>query len=170
MTTQAAPTADHIRDYCAKHPGKLTLHVARELGVAEAEVVRHLPDDRSIELDTGRFTEIVEQFEPVGDVHVIVTNGAATLESVGTFGGFSASGGYFNVRTESLDMHIRADRIGAAFAVRKPSHMDGAQTLSVQFFDADGASAFKVFFVFGGSTPPPDRVKAWESLVNNFRK
>ena len=33
--------------------------------------------------------------------------------------------------------------------MKKPGHMDGIDTLSIQFFDPSGAAAFKVFLTFG---------------------
>src|SRR5262245_60544013 len=140
-----------VREALERNPGTMTMQLARELGVAEAEVVRALPDGRAVELDVGRWEEIIRAFEGLGTVHVIVSNGATTLEAVGQFGGFSTWGDFFNVQTKSLDMHLRFAELAAVFAVEKPGHMDGVRTLSLQFFDRTGGSAFKVFLTFGGS-------------------
>src|SRR5947208_1782852 len=99
----------------------MTLQLARGFGVPEAEIVRAFPAARTIEPDAARWEEIVRGFEPWGDVHVIESNGAATLEAVGTFGNFSTWCEFFNVQTKSLDMHIRWSELGAIFAVQKPS-------------------------------------------------
>jgi putative hemin transport protein len=88
-------------------------------------------------------------FEELGTVRVIVSNGCATAELEGQFGGFSRTGPFFNVQTPSLDMHIRWEELGAAFAVEKPGHLDGVNTLSFQFYDRTGAAGFKVFLNFG---------------------
>jgi putative heme iron utilization protein len=80
-------------------PTRMTLQLARDLAVPEAEVVRALPDGRSVELDLGRWEELLRSFEALGQVHVIVSNGAATLEAVGRFGGFRTWGEFFNVQT-----------------------------------------------------------------------
>ena len=52
-------------------------------------------------------------------------------------------------------MHIRGARLATVFAVVKPSHIDGVDTLSFQFYDRDGAAAFKVFVTFGGKKAAP---------------
>src|SRR5262249_61832385 len=109
------------------------------------------------------------RLESFGRVHVIVSNGGATLEANGEFGGFSTTGDFFNIRTKSLDMHIRWREIGAAFAVEKPGHLDGKKTLSFQFFDRAGHSAFKVFLSFGG-TIPPEKAERFLQFRENFRK
>lgn len=63
----------------------------------------------------------------------------------GQFGGFSTAGEFFNVQTETLDMHIRWQQLAAVFAVEKPGYLDGIGTRSIQFFDQTGAAALKVF-------------------------
>jgi putative hemin transport protein len=161
---------DRIRAAFAANPRKMTLQLCRELGVCEEQVIRALPEGMVAELDASRFEELVRAFEPLGGVHVIVTNGACTLESFGTFGNFSTFGDYFNVQTKTLDMHVRAGQIGAAFAVEKPGHMDGVNTLSFQFYDRAGSAAFKVFLTFGGSAPKPERVAQFNDLRQRFRR
>ena len=160
---------DDVRAAVAKDPGRMTMQLARELGVPEAEIVRALPDGRAVELDSARWEELVRSFEGLGELHVIVSNGGATLEAVGRFGEFSTWGEFFNVQTESLDMHIRWPELGAVFAVDKPSHMNGVSTLSVQFFDKAGHAAFKVFFNFGGK-PSPERAAKFAELRQAFRR
>ena len=161
--------ASRIRDAVAQNLGKMTMQLARELGVPEVEVIRALPDGRATELDVGRWEELIRGLEPLGTLHVIVTNGAATLEAVGEFGNFSTWGEFFNVQTRSLDMHIRWAQLGTAFAVEKPSHMNGVNTLSFQFYDRKGDAALKVFLNFGGEVPP-ERVAQFARLRDAFRK
>ncbi len=151
-------------------PAQMTMQLARQVGVPEVEIIRRLPEGRSVELDIGRWEELIYSLETLGQVHVIVTNGSTTFEMVGQFGGFSTFGEFFNVQTSSLDMHIRYEQLGAAFAVQKPGHTDGVNTLSFQFYDRAGQAAFKVFLTFGGSPPAPERLAAFELLRERFRK
>jgi putative hemin transport protein len=166
-TTEANEFSERIRAAIARAPAKMTMQIARELDVPELEVIRRLPDGRAIELDITRWEELIRAFEAFGAVHVLVTNGAATLESVGQFGNFSTWGEFFNVQTKTLDMHIRWPNLGAAFAVEKPSHMSGINTLSFQFYDKSGHAAFKVFLNFGG-TPGPDLVGRFQQVRDRF--
>lgn len=161
--------AEQIRAEFEKSPRKMTVQLARELGVPEADVIRALPGGLSVELDAGRWEELLRALEAFGQVHVIVTNGATTLESFGTFGGFSLFGEYFNVQTKSLDMHIRFQQIAAVFAVEKPGHMDGVKTLSLQFYDRSGAAAFKVFLSFGSEPAAPERYDRFAAIREQFR-
>jgi putative heme iron utilization protein len=164
-----ANRSERIRAAVRASPGKMTLQLAHELGVPEADVVRALPEGRVVELDAARWEEILRGFAGLGAVHVIVSNGAATLEAVGEFGGFSTWNEFFNVQTETLDMHIRWPQLGAVFAVEKPSHMNAVPTFSVQFFDRAGAAALKVFFNFGGRATP-EREKQFAAMRERFRK
>src|SRR5262245_42732365 len=102
---QAAP--DRIRAAVARNPRQMTLQLARDLGVPEVEVIRAFPPDRVTELDVSRWEELLRGLEAFGPVRVLVSNGAATVEVDGRFGGFSTTGEFFNVQTDSLDMHIR---------------------------------------------------------------
>jgi putative heme iron utilization protein len=161
--------ANRLAAALGRNPRAMTLQLARDLGVPEVEVIRALPDGRAVELDISRWEELIRALEPLGKMHVIVSNGAVTLEAVGAFGNFSTFGEFFNVQTK-LDMHIRWRQLGAAFAVEKPGHLDGVPTLSVQFYDVAGAAAFKVFLTFGGSAPSPERVAQFAALRERFRR
>jgi putative hemin transport protein len=159
-----------IRAVIRENPTKMTMQVARELGVPEVEVIRALPDNRAVELDAARWEEVIRSFEDLGPVHVIVSNGCVTSEVVGQFGNFSTWGEFFNVQSKSLDLHIRWRQLAAAFAVEKPSHMNGINTLSFQFYDRAGCAAFKVFLNFGSADPSPEQLTQFAGLRDRFRK
>jgi putative heme utilization carrier protein HutX len=150
---------DRIRAAVEKNPRKMTLQLARDLGVPEVEVIRAFPPDRVTELEIARWEELLRSLEQLGQVRVLVSNGAATIEVDGQFGGFSTAGEFFNVQTDTLDMHIRWRELAAVFAVEKPGHMDGMGTRSFQFFDQTGAAAFKIFLNFGGPIAPEREAK-----------
>jgi putative heme iron utilization protein len=164
-----AEQRDRIRTALRNAPAQMTLQLARQLDVPESEIIREMPDGRSLELDLARWQELFEAFEQLGTVTVIVSNGAVTCETRGRFGGFSRWGEFFNVQSDTLDLHIRHARLGCVFAVVKPSHMDGGRTLSFQVFDADGHSALKVFLNFGGR-PSAEHEAAFEEMRERFRK
>ncbi len=138
QSNQLAETSERIRAAVAKNPRRMTLQLARDLGVPEVEIIRAFPPERVTELDIARFEELLRSLEGLGAVRVLVSNGATTIEVDGQFGGFSTAGEFFNVQTDTLDMHIRWQQLAAVFAVEKPGHMDGAATRSFQFFDQTG--------------------------------
>ena len=158
-----------IRAKLAASPTQMTLQLARDLGVAEADVIRCMPEGQSVELDPTHWRQLLEAMPPFGRVHVIVSNEAVTMESNGEFGNFSTTGDFFNVQTKTLDMHIRWTSLGTIFAVVKPSHQTGISTLSYQFYDKDGHSAFKVFLTIGNHAAPPSLQKRFEELRAKHR-
>jgi len=171
MNPPPAVSADLRERICQtllEQPNRMTMQLAREFGVPEVEIVRAMPEGRAVELDIGRWEELIRSLEGLGTLHVIVSNGAATLEAVGAFGNFSTWDEFFNVQTKTLDMHIRWPNLGAAFAVEKPSHMSGVNTCSFQFFDRDGHAAFKAFLNFGGALSA-ERARAFQDLRTSFQ-
>jgi putative hemin transport protein len=160
---------DRIRAAVEKYPRKMTLQLARDLGVPEVEVIRAFPPERVMELDISRWRELLESLVAFGSVRVLVSNGATTIEVDGRFGGFSTAGEFYNVQTDSLDMHIRWQQLAALFAVEKPGHMDGTATRSFQFFDQSGAAALKVFVNFGGQIAP-EREAQFVEIRTKFKR
>lgn len=169
---QMETTVDHqlIRNAFNEDRSQMTMMLAHKLRVPEVEIIRALDGDTSYELDFARWEEIIRAFEALGDVTVIVSNGATTIEAFGQFGGFSNKDGFLNVRSKSLDMHIRGWELASVFAFRKPSHLDKHESLSIQFFDRRGNSAFKVFLNFGGKDPAPELVQTYNGLIGKFKK
>src|SRR5438309_1433598 len=89
-----AQTSERIRKALETNHRKMTVQLARELGGSEVEGIRCLPAGQTVELDVSRWEELIRRFEPLGQVHVIATNGAVTLECFGQFGNFSTWGEY----------------------------------------------------------------------------
>ena len=156
--------AAQVHKALAQNHNQTTLMLASQLEVPEVEVIRALPEGAFSELDIARWEELIRSFESLGKVHVIVS-----LEAFGQFGGFSSTEGFFNVQSKSLDMHIRSKELAAVFAVRKPSHVDGKETISFQFYDRRGAAAFKVFLTFGGHAPSAELAAQFDRLIQQFR-
>jgi putative heme iron utilization protein len=159
-----------IREAYNADRSQMTMMLAHQLRVQEVEILRALEGDTADELDFSRWEEIIRAFEPLGNVTVIVSNGATTIEVFGQFGKFSNKEGFLNVRTDTLDMHIRGWELASVFAFRKPSHLDRHESLSFQFFDKRGNAAFKVFLNFGGSEPSPELKQTYNDFIQKFKK
>jgi putative hemin transport protein len=158
-----------ISAFLRENPQTMTIMVAHQFGVPELEIVRLLPDGRARELDPARAVQLIEAFAALGPLYVIVSSGTVILEAHGVFGGFSKTGPFFNVQTDTLDMHIRHKDLSAIFAVQKPSHMTALGTLSFQFFNPSGNSAMKVFLNFGAADPTPEQAAHFDRLVQEFK-
>ena len=159
-----------------EEPRLMTPLLARELGLPEAQLFRLLPESMCTELHIaeGNHIRLLKALERLGRVHVIASNDAVTLEAYGRFGGFSLTGPYFNVQTDTLDMHILHTQLASAFALAKPSHQDGQPTYSIQFFTPSGRSAFKVFLyksVTGvDGHDLESAMREWENIRTEFQR
>ena len=162
-------TAASIRAYFGADPSRMTMMAARKFAVPERDVVEALfgvwPITR---IRPGAFRELVESFPTLGVMRVFVRSRAAVIESVGEFGGFSEMGPFFNVQTDTLDMHILQDEIAATYAVRKIGHDSQFVTHSFQFFDRAGDAAFKAYLWEDFPNVPARRVEAFHDLACRF--
>mgnify|MGYP003429224004 CR=1 FL=1 len=159
-----------IRHAFNQDRSQMTLMLAHQLQIPEVEIIRALEGDTAHELNFSRWEELIRAFEELGDVTVIVSNGSTTIESFGQFGGFNNAQGFLNVRSKSLDMHIRGWELADVFAFRKPSHLDKHESLSFQFFDKRGTAAFKVFLNFDGGEPSADLKQRYDDFIAKFQK
>ncbi len=142
---------------------------ARKFAVPERAVVDALVGSWPIvRLRDGVFRDLVEAMPGLGTMRVFVRSRAAVIESVGQFGGFSETGPFFNVQTDTLDMHILHEEIGAIYAVQKVGHDSAFVTHSFQFFDRAGDAGFKAFLWENFPDVPADRVEAFQAMTRRF--
>ncbi len=164
-----AETNDAIRAYFRDDPSKMTMMAARKFAVPEREVVDALVGTWPItRIKDGAFRELVESFPALGTMRVFVRSRAAVIESVGQFGGFSEMGPFFNVQTDTLDMHILHAEIASIYSVRKIGHDSDFVTHSFQFFDRMGDAAFKAYLWEDFPNVPVGRVEAFQELTRRF--
>jgi putative hemin transport protein len=163
--------AESIRAHFREDRSRMTMMAARSFGVPEQAVVEALVGVWPIvRLDAGAFRELMEALPSLGTMRVFVRSRAAVIESVGIFGGFSETGPFFNVQTDTLDMHILRDEIGAIFAVEKWGHDTRLATHSFQFFDREGNAAFKAFLWEDFPNVPADRIETFHRLSRQFAR
>ncbi|GAC1471653.1 MAG: hypothetical protein NVSMB9_18040 [Isosphaeraceae bacterium] len=161
--------SETIRAYFRPDRSRMTMMAARKFGVPERTVVEALVGHWPIiRLRDGVFRELVEALGDLGLLRVFVRSRAAVIESVGTFGGFSESGPFFNVQTDTIDMHILHEEIASIYSVEKVGHDSSFVTHSFQFFDRSGDAAFKAFLWENYPDVPPERVSAFHDLSRRF--
>ena len=160
---------ERIRAYFREDRSRMTMMAARKFEVPEQRVVETLIGDLPIvRLRGDAFRELMEALPALGTMRVFVRSRAAVIEAVGTFGGFSETGPFFNVQTNTLDMHILHAEISAIFAVEKWGHDTTITTHSFQFFDHEGNAAFKAFLWENFPEIPADRIEAFHRLAKQF--
>ena len=147
----------------------MTMMVAKKFAVPEQAVVDALVGQWPIvRLRDDAFRELMDALPDLGVMRVFVRSRAAVIESVGVFGGYSETGPFFNVQTDTLDMHILHAEIGAIYSVRKVGHDSDFVTHSFQFFDKLGDAAFKAFLWENFPKVPLERVEAFQELTRRF--
>ena len=175
-TTQTTPragdgadAAERVRAYFGDHPNGMTMMAARKFALPERDVVEALVGTWPIvRLRDGAFRELVEALPDLGTMRVFVRSRAAVIESVGVFGGFSEMGPFFNVQTDTLDMHILHAEIASIYSVRKVGHDSDYATHSFQFYDKAGDAAFKAYLWEDFPAVPAGRVEQFEDLTRRF--
>jgi putative hemin transport protein len=164
-----AELTESIRAYFRDDPTKMTMMAARKFAVPGQVVVEALVDQWPIvRLREGVFRDLMESLTTLGVMRVFVRSRAAVIESVGEFGGYSETGPFFNVQTDTLDMHILHAEIGPIYSVRKVGHDSSFVTHSFQFFDRAGDAAFKAFLWEDFPNVPPGRVDAFQELTRRY--
>jgi putative hemin transport protein len=160
---------ESILAYFRDDPSRMTMMAARKFAVPEQVVVDALVGVWPIvRLRDGSFRELMNALPSLGVMRVFVRSRAAVIESVGEFGGFSETGPFFNVQTDTLDMHILHAEIGSIYSVRKVGHDSDFVTHSFLFFDQAGDAAFKAYLWEDFPKVPPARIEAFEALTQRF--
>ncbi len=160
---------ESIRGYFREDRSRMTMMAARKFKVSERSVVDALVGQWPIvRLRVDAFRDLMKALPDLGLMRVFVRSRAAVIESVGVFGGFSDAGPFFNVQTETLDMHILHAEIAAVYSVEKVGHDSNFVTHSFQFFDHSGDAAFKAFLWENFPDVPAERVSAFHDLTRRF--
>jgi putative hemin transport protein len=160
---------DLIRAYFKDDPSRMTMMAARKFAVPEQVVVDALVGQWPIvRLRDDSFRDLMESLPSLGLMRVFIRSRAAVIESVGEFGGYSETGPFFNVQTDTLDMHILHAEIGPIYSVRKVGHDSDFVTHSFQFFDKVGDAAFKAFLWEDFPKVPPGRIESFQELTRRL--
>jgi putative hemin transport protein len=147
----------------------MTMTAARKFGVSEQSVVASLVGQWPItRLRSDAFSELMSALPDLGTMRVFVRSKAAIIESVGVFGGYSETGPFFNVQTDTLDMHIFPAEIASIYAVVKRGHDTEYVTHSFQFFDRQGDAGFKAFLWESYPDVPASRIEKFHELCNRL--
>lgn len=156
---EAADVLEAIRLSLAEKPDGVLESVAEAHGVPLRTVVEALPRHERVFVPGERFFEIWEALRGLGEVLFLVHTKSLVLECVGTLPEGSLGRGWFNIHGDSpIGGHIKAQDCRAIYLVDRAFH--GRRSCSVQFFDAQGASLFKIFVRRG-----PDRALLPEPLA-----
>ena len=133
-----------VRRELADNPGGVLETTASQYRLPLQTVVECLPEEMWNSFSGGRFVEVMRDLAEWGAVTVIAHNKDVVIEVDGPVPPGRLGQGFYNLHGDSpLGGHLRADHCKTIVFVRRP--FMGRETLSLQFFNAEGEAMFKVF-------------------------
>lgn len=133
-----------LKQRLAANPDGILEDIARTYCVSTLDVVRALPPEHRVIVMGDRLETILEAVSGWGPILFIVHTDDLVLECEGRVPPGSFGRGYFNIHGDSpIGGHIRASRCQEIAFVSRP--FMGRPSRSIQFFNYDGGSMFKIF-------------------------
>ena len=142
--TVALSELDCVRQELAEKPDGVLEAVASAHGMSLQSVVECLPPERWKNISGEHFIDVMQDIAGWGDITFIVHTRDAIVEFEGPLPGGTPGHGFYNLKGGGgLSGHLRATNCRAIVFLRRP--FMGMDTLSVQFFNANGEAMFKIF-------------------------
>lgn len=164
----ASDGLDLLRERLVRTPGVILESLAEEHGISLRRVVACLPGEMRVEVPGGCFQDVMGDVAGWGSVTFIVHTADGVFEFQGAVPSGSEGRGYFNLQQASgIGGHIRADRCAAIVFLRRP--FMGKATASIQFFNHEGGSMFKIFVGRGvDGELCPEQLERFDALGQRF--
>lgn len=165
MSQSSAPAdLDAIRRELAENPGGVLESTASQHGLSLQAVVELLPQEMWARVPGDLFVEVMQDLTEWGDVTVIAHTRDIILEVEGPVPPGKLGHGFYNLHGDSpIGGHLRADNCKAIVFLRRP--FMGKESVSVQFFNEEGGSMFKVFVGRDENRAlKPEQVERFEAL------
>jgi heme iron utilization protein len=133
-----------IRAALAAKPDGVLEAIARQEKVPLRAVLAELPAGEATFIEGGRFEEIWSELTGWGEVLFLIHTKDIVAEVEGSLPAGTQGQGYFNIHGDSpIGGHIKADNCKEIFLIDRAFH--GRRSCSVQFFNGEGESMFKIF-------------------------
>jgi putative heme utilization carrier protein HutX len=133
-----------IRAALEAKPDGVLEAIARQENVPLRAVLSELPPGQATFVEGNRFDEIWSELTDWGDVLFLIHTKDIVAEVEGSLPAGTHGQGYFNIHGDSpIGGHIKADNCKEIFLIDRAFH--GRRSCSVQFFNGEGESMFKIF-------------------------
>ncbi|PID75677.1 MAG: heme utilization cystosolic carrier protein HutX [Deltaproteobacteria bacterium] len=144
--------------------------LAQKLGVPEAVVVAALPDEKRTFVNADKFEEIWTELVQWEKATFIVSSPGAIVEYKGRLPQGSFGRGYFNLmdKDNPLGGHLMISKLASICFLDK--QLFGLESLSLQFFDGEGAQMFAVYVGREKKALIPSVKQAWTSLREKYAR
>lgn len=159
---------DLVRKALAENPGGILEATASQHGLSLQDTIECLPAAMWKRVSGAHFIDVLQDISQWGSVTLISHTKDVILEVEGPLPTGSVGHGFYNLAGGSaLSGHLRADNCKAIVFLRRP--FMGKETLSVQFFNADGEAMFKIFVGRDETRAlKPDQVARFAQLEGRF--
>lgn len=139
-----AETIKQITQAIADKPDGVLEALAAQYGVSIQTVLECLPEGVT-RIDGRHFIDVLTDIANWGDVMFICHSKDAIIEFSGPLPQGEMGHGMYNLRggTGGLSGHLRPENCAAIFFVRRM--FMGMETKSIQFFNAQGETIFKIY-------------------------
>jgi putative heme utilization carrier protein HutX len=137
-------THDLVRKEFAENPGGILEATAARYGLSLLDTIECLPAATWKRISGAHFIDVLQDISEWGGLTLISHTKDVILEFEGPLPSGSLGHGFYNLSGgDGLSGHLRADNCKAILFLRRA--FMGMDTLSIQFFNADGESMFKIF-------------------------
>lgn len=136
---------EQIRKAIAEKPDGVLESLAAQFSVPVQTVLECVPGDRVVRIDGSRFVDVLTDIAEWGDITFIVHSKDAVVEYCGPMPKGKIGHGMYNLQGGAVGLsgHLRPENCKSIFLVRRP--FMGVETMSVQFFNAEGETIFKIY-------------------------
>ncbi len=142
--TDAVSELDRVRQELAEKPDGVLEAVASAHHLPLQTVVECLPAGMRKRIAGEHFIDVMQDISGWGGITFIVHTKDAIVEFEGPLPSGSSGHGFYNLKGgNGLSGHLRATNCRSIVFLRRP--FMSTETLSVQFFNADGEAMFKIF-------------------------
>ncbi len=126
-------------------PNFMPAFLAKKLGIPEAVVIAALPEEMRAFTSAENFEQIWTEAQKWEKVTFIVSSPGAIVEYKGALPQGKFGHGYFNLMEQDnpLGGHLFVSKLASICFVKK--QLFGLESLSLQFFDAEGAQMFAIY-------------------------
>ena len=138
--------------------------IVRKYGLSRMQALRLAPEGYVQEVPATAMRQMLESVSELQvPIMVFVANRGCIQIHSGEVTKLLATGPWFNVLDPQFNLHLREEKIAAAYVVKKPSN-DGIVT-SVEVFDAEGTMIIQFF---GKRKPGIPELERWRSIASNL--
>ena len=137
----------------------------QEAGAGRLQAFRLVGRDLALRVKPYSFRTILENAAAAGMPVMIFAASAGVIQiHTGPVSRLKETGPWYNVLDPGFSLHLRHDRVAAAWVVRKPTR-EGVVT-SLELFDSEGRD---ILLMFGKRKPGEVEREDWRSLVNALK-